>query len=176
MQKAKRKETLIMANNQYTIRNPQYAIGSTNSYVRKNQPFLTNKANFRKDKMNLNSYSTKDYENKTLSRSGKNKANSKPIKANFKKAKMNVNKVLTMDYENNSNCKLCENKPNSKPIQTQNEPNFKGKTSDEQVITRKDEQAISRYDEQMTRRKDEHITRPKNEQVTRRKEKGEVRR
>jgi hypothetical protein len=40
---------------------------------------MQNKANFRKGKMNLNFYLTKDYENKRRRGFRKNKANSKPI-------------------------------------------------------------------------------------------------
>jgi len=56
---------------------------TTNSYVRKNQPFLTNKANFQKVKLNVTKVLTKDYDKKDTWWSGKNKANSKPNKANF---------------------------------------------------------------------------------------------
>ena len=83
---------------------------------------MQNKANFRQSQMNVTKVLTMEYKNKTLSRSGKNKANSKPNKANFPESQMNVNKVLTKDYENNSNCKLCENKANSNPIQSQTKP------------------------------------------------------
>jgi hypothetical protein len=79
--------------------------------------------------MNVSNIITKDYVNETLSGSGKNKANSKPIqsqskpiKANFQKARMNINKVLTKDYENKSNWAICENKANTNPIRTQSKP------------------------------------------------------
>ena len=49
--------------------------------------FMQNKANFRKSQMNVNNVLTMDYENKTLSGRGKNKANSKPIKANLSQFK-----------------------------------------------------------------------------------------
>ena len=84
--------------------------------------FMQNKANFPDAQMNVNKVLTKEYENKTLSRSGKNKANSKPNKANVRKAKMNVTTFLTKEYENISNWTLFENKPNTKPIQTQTKP------------------------------------------------------
>ena len=84
--------------------------------------FLANKANFPDAQMNVSHVITMEYENETLSGSGKNKANSNPNKANLRKPKMNVNKVLTKDYQNIANCKLCENKPNTKPIQTQSNP------------------------------------------------------
>ena len=94
----------------------------TNSYVRKNKPFLTNKANFPESQMNVTEVLTKDYESQTLSERGKNKANSKPNKANLLNAQMNVSTFLTKDYENIANCALAENKPNTKPIQTQSNP------------------------------------------------------
>ncbi len=68
-------------------------------------PFLTNKANFRKSQVNVTSLITKDYENKSNWTLGENKPNSKPIqtqtnpiKANFRKAQMNVNSLITKDY------------------------------------------------------------------------------
>jgi hypothetical protein len=83
---------------------------------------MQNKANFPESQMNVNKEITRYYENKTLGQSGKNKANSKPIKANLLKAKMNVNFYSTKDYENKSNWAICENKANSNPIQTQTKP------------------------------------------------------
>jgi hypothetical protein len=83
---------------------------------------MQNKANFRNSQINVTVFYTKDYENKTLGQSGKNKANSKPIKANLLNDQMNVNKVLTKDYENIANWTLDENKANTKPIQTQTKP------------------------------------------------------
>ena len=62
--------------------------------------FMQNKANFPDDKINVNKVLTKDYENETLSRSGKNKANSKPIKANLLNAQMNVTTIRAKDYKN----------------------------------------------------------------------------
>ena len=53
--------------------------------------------------MNASKVLTSDYENKTLSGSGKNKPNSKPIKPN-------TNPIQT------------QNKPNTNPIQTQYKP------------------------------------------------------
>ena len=93
------------------------------------RPFMQNKANFPDSQMNVNKVLTKDYENETLSGSGKNKANTNPNKANTNPNKanllndqMNVNKVLTKDYENKLNWAIFENKPNSNPIQTQTKP------------------------------------------------------
>ena len=72
--------------------------------------------------MNVNKEMTMDYENKTLSRSWKNKPNSKPIKPNLLNAQMNVSKVLTKDYENIPNRAPAENKANTNPIQSQTKP------------------------------------------------------
>jgi len=62
--------------------------------------------------MNVKSFHTVDYENKSNWKLGKNKANTKPIKPNFPDAQMNVSSVKTMNYEqiamNNAN----KNKPN----------------------------------------------------------------
>jgi hypothetical protein len=84
---------------------------------------MQNKA--KDDQMNVTKVLTKEYENKTLGGSGKNKANSKPNKANLPDAQMNVNKVISRDYENIANWTLGENKPNSKPIKAnfQNDKN-----------------------------------------------------
>ncbi len=62
--------------------------------------FLTNKANFRDDQMNVCPDITRDYENIANCKLCKNKPNSKPIKPNSKPIKAKTN-----------------------PIQTQNEPN-----------------------------------------------------
>jgi hypothetical protein len=66
-------------------------------------PFLTNKANFQKVKMNVNKVLRKDYENETLVRRGK----TKPIQTQFKP---NTNPIQS------------QYKPNTKPIQTQTKP------------------------------------------------------
>jgi len=47
-------------------------------------PFLTNKANFQKSQMNVNSLLTKDYDKMDTWWSGKNKANSNPIQSQFR--------------------------------------------------------------------------------------------
>jgi len=49
--------------------------------------FMQNKPNFRKSQMNVKSYNTKDYENKSNWTLGENKPNSNPIKPNFPKGK-----------------------------------------------------------------------------------------
>jgi len=72
---------------------------------------MQNKPNFRKTKMNLNSYLTKDYENERLADAAKTnpiqtqskpiQTQSKPIQTQFPKSqKMNVTSILTKDYEN----------------------------------------------------------------------------
>jgi len=66
---------------------------------------MQNKPNFRKSQMNVTKVLTMEYKNKTLSRSGKNKANSKPNKANQSQFPRPPRR----------------NKPNSNP----NKPNFK---------------------------------------------------
>jgi len=49
-----------------------------------NHPFLTNKANFRKSQMNVNTFITTNYEQRTMNYEIKNKANSKPIQTQYK--------------------------------------------------------------------------------------------
>ena len=83
----------------------------TNSYVRKNQPFLTNKANFRKSQMNITKEMTREYENETLSRSAENKANTKPIQSQTK--------PISPPHAS----KQTQFKPKTNP----NKPNFRGK-------------------------------------------------
>jgi len=78
--------------------------------------FMQNKPNFRKSQMNVKSYNTKDYENKSNWTLGQNKPNSNPIKPNLRKAKMNVNLTLTKDYRKKDDFTVRKNKPNSNPI------------------------------------------------------------
>jgi len=66
--------------------------------------------------MNVKSYNTKDYENKSNRTLGENKPNSNPIKPNFRKAQMNVNSLITKDYRKNDAFAVRINKPNSNPI------------------------------------------------------------
>ena len=84
--------------------------------------FMQNKPNLLDAQMNVNKVLTREYENETLSRSGKNKANTNPIKPNLLNAQMNVNKVLTKYYENESLHRRGKNKPNTNPKQTQSKP------------------------------------------------------
>jgi hypothetical protein len=57
---------------------------STKDYVRKNNLFMQNKANFQKVKFNVNQVLTTDYVQMDTWSSGKNKPNSKPIQTQFK--------------------------------------------------------------------------------------------
>ena len=60
---------------------------STKVYVRKNNLFMENKANFQKVKLNVNEVLTKDYENKTLGEHGKNEPKTNPIRTQLVAAK-----------------------------------------------------------------------------------------
>jgi len=75
---------------------------------------MQNKPNVRKAKMNINTYYTKAYNNKTAFRRVKNKPNSNPIKANLKRAKMNANDFITKDYRKIDDFLVRINKPNSR--------------------------------------------------------------
>ena len=77
---------------------------------------MQNKPNFRKAKMKLNFYLTKDYENKTNWKVRKNEPNTNPNKPNFCKAKMNVTSILTKDYRKNDAFAVQKNKAKTKPI------------------------------------------------------------
>jgi hypothetical protein len=68
-------------------------------------PFLTNKANFLDDQMNVSSFITTNYEQRTMNYQIKNKPNSNPIQT---QNKANTNPIRTQ----------------FKPKQTQNKPNF----------------------------------------------------
>ncbi len=78
--------------------------------------FMQNKPNFQKSQMNVNLYSTTDYENKWQWRVRKNKPNSNPIKPNLKRARMNINSITTKDYRKKDDFEVRINKPNSNPI------------------------------------------------------------
>jgi len=67
--------------------------------------FMQNKPNFQKAQMNVTVFYTKEYESQTLSRSGKNKANTKPIQ------------TQTNPIKPKTNPKQTQNKPNSNPIE-----------------------------------------------------------
>jgi len=77
---------------------------------------MQNKPNFRKAKMNVIPYNTKDYKNFIPLAGQKNKPNSNPIKPNSRKAKMNVNSLITKDYRKKDDFTVRINKPNSNPI------------------------------------------------------------
>ncbi len=62
--------------------------------------------------MNVNTYNTTNYENKSNWTLGQNKPNSNPIKANLRKAKMNINSLITKDYRKKDDFKVRINKPN----------------------------------------------------------------
>ncbi len=83
---------------------------------------MQNKPNVKYAQINVNSYMKSKYENLDTWLSGKNKANSNPIKANLQKAQMNVNSFITKDYRKKDNFAVRKNKPNSKPIQSQSKP------------------------------------------------------
>ncbi len=78
--------------------------------------FMQNKPNLLNAQMNLNSYSTKDYENKRLCRCVK----TNPIQTQYKpntnpipeRPKMNENLFATKGYENITTFRLEQNKPN----------------------------------------------------------------
>ncbi len=76
--------------------------------------FMQNKPNFRKSQMNVNSYNTTDYENKSNWTLSENKPNSNPIKPNLQKAKMSINSIITKDYRKKDDFSVRINKPNSR--------------------------------------------------------------
>ncbi len=74
--------------------------------------------------MNVNTYNTKEYENKSDWTIGQSKPNSKPIKPNLQKAKMNVNLTLTKDYRKKDDFIVRINKPNFQNAQNERKLNF----------------------------------------------------
>ena len=62
--------------------------------------------------MKANTFTQKDYENKSDWTIGQNKPNSNTIKPNLQKAKMNVNLTLTKDYRKKGDFVVRINKPN----------------------------------------------------------------
>ncbi len=62
--------------------------------------------------MNVNTYNTKNYENKRNWTLGESKPNSNPIKPNLRKAKMNVNLYVIEDYRKYDDFVVRINKPN----------------------------------------------------------------
>jgi release factor glutamine methyltransferase len=77
---------------------------------------MQNKPNVKDAQINVNSYMKSKYEKLDTWLSGKNKANSNPIKPNCRKAQMNVNSLITKDYRKNDDFAVQKNKPNSNPI------------------------------------------------------------
>ncbi len=77
---------------------------------------LTNKPNFRKAKMNVNSLITTDYENKWQRRVRKNKPNSNPIKSNLRKGQNERKLTYNKGLQKNDDFAVRKNKPNSNPI------------------------------------------------------------
>ncbi len=72
---------------------------------------MQNKANLPKAQMNLKSFHTVDYENKSNWKLGENKANQSQYKPNSQNAKMKLNFYSTKDYENVQLSRRGENKP-----------------------------------------------------------------
>ncbi|GAI37054.1 unnamed protein product, partial [marine sediment metagenome] len=85
--------------------------------------FMQNKANFQKSQMNVNKAITRDYENETLGKRGKNKPNTNPIQSQTnpisEKAKMNVTSIITKGYENKPRFRAKAKQTQYKPNQTQ---------------------------------------------------------
>ena len=82
----------------------------------KSATFYAKQTQLLKSQMNVNTYNTTDYENKSNWTLGENKPNSNPIKPNFRKAQMNVNSLITKDYRKKDDFAVQKNKPNSNPI------------------------------------------------------------
>jgi hypothetical protein len=78
---------------------------------------MQNKPNFPDDQMNVSGTITKDYENRSNWKLGKNKANTKPLKPNLLDTQMNVSSALTKDYENQGRLRPPRNKPNQTQFQ-----------------------------------------------------------
>jgi hypothetical protein len=73
-------------------RDTQYAIRASALYICRERStnhllFMQNKPNFRKSQMNVNIFSTMDYENLSDWTIGQNKPNSNPIKPNLPEGK-----------------------------------------------------------------------------------------
>ncbi len=88
----------------------------TKDYVRNYKLFMQNEPNFQKSQMNVNSFITKDYENKHDWTLGENEPKTNPI---YEMPKMNVSSSIRKDYENICLYKRGKNKPKTNPIQTQ---------------------------------------------------------
>ncbi|MHC4658582.1 MAG: hypothetical protein ACYS83_05310 [Planctomycetota bacterium] len=79
---------------------------------------MQNKANLPDYQMNVSGTITKDYENKTNWKLGKNKANTKPLKPNLPDAQTNVTLTITKHYENVRLRGREKNKPNQTQFQS----------------------------------------------------------
>jgi len=87
---------------------------STKDYVRKNNLFMQNKANFQKVKLNVNNVLTKGYEQMDTWSIRK----TKPIQSQLKPIKANSNPIQTQ-FKANTKPIQSQYKANSNPIQTQ---------------------------------------------------------
>ncbi len=85
---------------------------------------MQNKPNVKDAQINVNSYMKSIYEKMDTWLSGKNKANSNPIKPNLRKAKMNVNLTLTKDYRKKDDFVVRINKPNFQNAKNERKLNF----------------------------------------------------
>jgi len=74
--------------------------------------------------MNVNPYSTTEYENKSNWTLGQNKPNSNPIKPNLRKAKMNASVFATKDYRKKDDFIVRINKPNFQNAKNERKLNF----------------------------------------------------
>jgi hypothetical protein len=112
-----------MLNNRLPInhlRNVNYDIRSTNSYVRKIHPFLTNKANLQKVKFNITKEVATDYENMDTWLSGKKQSQTNPNKANLKPISPETNPIQSQTNPIKAN--FTAQRGQIYPVQTQNEP------------------------------------------------------
>jgi len=78
--------------------------------------FMQNKPNFKYAQINVNSCMKSKYVKLDTWLSGKNKANSNPIKPNCRKGKIDAKCVLTKDYRKKDDFVVRINKANSNPI------------------------------------------------------------
>jgi hypothetical protein len=85
---------------------------------------MQNKPNVKDAQINVNSYMKSKYEKLDTWLSGKNKANSNPIKPNLQKAKMNVNSYVIEDYRKNDDFLVRKNKPNFQNAKNERKLNF----------------------------------------------------
>jgi hypothetical protein len=85
---------------------------------------MQNKPNVKDAQINVNSYMKSIYEKLDTWLSGKNKANSNPIKPNLQKAKMNVNLYVIEDYRKKDDFIVRINKPNFQNAKNERKLNF----------------------------------------------------